>query len=124
MITIGNKIKKVRELRNFTQGYVAEKLKMTQAGYSKIEQGIVDVSYSKLEQIAKVLNTQVQDIITFDEKQIITNQLNNHSTITDSYIFSDKLVLEIIEKNFESRITSLEKEIERLHTLLEKALSK
>ncbi|TAE45679.1 MAG: XRE family transcriptional regulator [Cytophagia bacterium] len=131
MINIGTKIKKVRELRNFTQDYVAEKLEMTQAGYSKIEQGIVDVPYSRLEQIAKVLNIKIEDIISFDEKVLITNQLNNHANITNGYILGDKLVLEYVEKNYLSRIDDLtkqvdfqQKEIERLHIYLKEALSK
>ncbi|TAE01661.1 MAG: XRE family transcriptional regulator [Bacteroidetes bacterium] len=124
MTTIGIKIKKVRELRNFTQEYMAEKLEMSQAGYSKIEQGAVDVPYSRLEQIAKTLNIKIEEIITFDEKRLITSQLNNHSNITNSYIFNDKLVLEVIQKNYEDRIADLKKENERLHELLLKSLDK
>ncbi|WP_229215982.1 helix-turn-helix domain-containing protein [Dyadobacter frigoris] len=30
---IGEKIKKIRELKNYTQEYMAQKLEMTQAGY-------------------------------------------------------------------------------------------
>lgn len=104
---------------------------MTQAGYSKIEQGIVDVPYSRLEQIAKVLNIKIEDIISFDEKVLITNQLNNHANITNGYILGDKLVLEYVEKNYLSRIDDLtkqvdfqQKEIERLHIYLKEALSK
>ena len=44
---IGTKIKNIRELRNYTQDYMAEKLGITQAGYSKIERGETDVTYSK-----------------------------------------------------------------------------
>jgi transcriptional regulator with XRE-family HTH domain len=121
---IGAKIKKVRELRSFTQEHVAEKIAMTQAGYSKIEQGVVDVPYSRLEQIAKVLNVKVEDLVSFDEKAMITNQLNNHATITNGYVFSDKEVLEKLGNQYEARITSLENEITRLHSLLEKSLNK
>ncbi|MEC4114616.1 helix-turn-helix transcriptional regulator [Myroides pelagicus] len=38
----------MRELKNLTQEYVAEKLGMTQAGYSKIESGATKLSYSKI----------------------------------------------------------------------------
>ncbi len=131
MINIGEKIKKVRKLGNFTQNYVAEKLQMTQAGYSKIELGVVDLPYSRLEQIAKVLNMKVEDIISFDEESLMTNQLNNHKNITNGYFIGDKLVFEYIEKNYSLRINDLlkqmdaqQKEIERLHSLLEKILSR
>lgn len=121
---IGSKIKKVRELRNLTQEHVAEKIAMTQAGYSKIEQGVVDVTYSRLEQIAKALNVKIEDIISFDEKAMITNQLNNHATITNGYVFSDKEVLDRLEKMYEARIEAQQKEIDRLHELLKQSLTK
>lgn len=44
MQNIGMKIRKLRERRNFTQEYVAQKLKMTAAGYSKIERDVTDVT--------------------------------------------------------------------------------
>ncbi len=121
---IGGKIKKVRELRNLTQEHMAEKIAMTQAGYSKIEQGVVDVPYSRLEQIAKALNVKVEDIVSFDEKAMIMNQLNNHATITNGYVFSDKEVLDRLEKMYESRIEAQQKEIDRLHELLKQSLTK
>ncbi|WP_309281651.1 helix-turn-helix transcriptional regulator, partial [Fluviicola sp.] len=34
---VGQKIKKLRELKNFTQEYMANRLEMTQPSYSKIE---------------------------------------------------------------------------------------
>ncbi len=122
---IGAKIKKVRELRSFTQEHVAEKIAMTQAGYSKIEQGVVDVPYSRLEQIAKALNVKVEDLVSFDEKAMITNQLNNHAeTITNGYVFSDKEVLEKLEKLYESRINDLKQEVTSLRDLLKQSINK
>lgn len=40
---IGNKIKNIRELKNFTQEYMAEKLDISQAAYSKLEKGDIKV---------------------------------------------------------------------------------
>lgn len=70
------------------------------------------------------MNVKVEDIIAFDEKAMITNQLNNHANITNSYIFSDKSFIEILQKQYEARFEAQQKEIERLYNLLEKALSK
>lgn len=36
---IGYKIKSIRELKNLTQEYMAEKLDISQAAYSKLEKG-------------------------------------------------------------------------------------
>jgi transcriptional regulator with XRE-family HTH domain len=60
MATIEEKIKNVRELKNFTQDYVAERLGITQAGYSKIESGATKISYSKIVDIAKILEIETE----------------------------------------------------------------
>ncbi|HXA02953.1 MAG TPA: helix-turn-helix transcriptional regulator, partial [Cytophagaceae bacterium] len=43
-MSVGSKIKKIRELRNYTQEYMADRLQMSQSGYSKIETDEVDVN--------------------------------------------------------------------------------
>ncbi len=48
MNTIGEKIKKIRELKNYTQEYMAAQIGITQAGYSKIERGESDVPMSAI----------------------------------------------------------------------------
>ena len=63
-------------MRNFTQDHMANELRMTQAGYSKIETGNTDVTYSKLIEIAEVLNVSVQDLVTFDSQKYF-NSFNN-----------------------------------------------
>lgn len=40
-IEITRNIKIIREMKNYTQEYVAERLGMTQAGYCKIEKELV-----------------------------------------------------------------------------------
>lgn len=76
MQNIGEKIKKLRELRNFTQDYMAIQLEMTQAGYSKIESGQTDITYSKIVEIAKVLDVKPEELIAFDSQKFF-NSFNN-----------------------------------------------
>jgi transcriptional regulator with XRE-family HTH domain len=42
-MSIGAKIKNLRELRNYTQAYMADQLNMSVNGYSKIEREETDV---------------------------------------------------------------------------------
>lgn len=76
MKNISEKIKNLRELRNFTQDYMAQQLDMTQAGYSKIEGGVTDISFSKMEEIASVLGVTIEDLIAFDSQKYF-NSFNN-----------------------------------------------
>jgi len=76
MIAIEEKIKTFRELKNFTQEYMAEKLGISQAAYSKIESGATKLSYSKIVDIAKVFEVQVEELLAFDSQKYF-NSFNN-----------------------------------------------
>lgn len=112
---IGNKIKKVRELRNFTQEYIAHELGITQESYSRIEANKASVTLQRLEKIAEVLTINVFDLLSFDEK-IVFNNINNS--------FEPRENAKIIfvnqgEKDFYERIIEQQKaEIDFLRSLL------
>ncbi len=76
--SVGNKLKKLRELRNFTQAHIAEQLGISQSSYSTIESGEQDITLSRLEEISKLLGMRVEDVIAFDEKMVfnISNSKN------------------------------------------------
>jgi transcriptional regulator with XRE-family HTH domain len=119
---VGNKIKKMRELREYTQEDMAEKLAMSQSGYSKIELDETDVPFSRLLQISKVLQVSLSDLINFDEAKILLNNNTLHEQ-SQGFVFHQGLA-ETERKLYESRIEAQQREIERLHALLDKALSR
>jgi transcriptional regulator with XRE-family HTH domain len=82
---VGKNIKQLRELKNFTQSYMAEHLSMSIGGYSKIETGQTDVSLSKIQQIAEILDTDLSTILNFDAKNVF-NQCNNSGSIVTGTI--------------------------------------
>lgn len=116
-LAIGNKIKKVRELKNFTQEYMAEKLNITQAGYSKIERDETDISFTKLNLISDILEVKLEDLISFDEKYVF-NIMNNQIGIKDLNLPSAVSAQE--RKLFEDQIQSLKEEVTFLRVLIEK----
>ena len=118
---IGEKIKKIRELRNFTQDYMATQLEMTQAGYSRIERDEVDISFSKLEKIAKIFNINLLELIGFNEKNVFNNNFNNFSNTTNGFIIGTN---EQLKEIYEARISDLQKEIAYLRGIVEKSLQK
>ena len=65
---LGQKIKKIRELKNFTQEYMAENLEISQPAYSKLEKGEIKVSDEKLIQIANILQMSPEDVAQFDDQ--------------------------------------------------------
>ncbi|TAE45339.1 MAG: helix-turn-helix domain-containing protein [Cytophagales bacterium] len=121
---IGQKIKKLRELRNFSQQYMAEKLEIAQQTYSKMETGDIDFPISRLKNISDILGIRIVDIFSFDEKSILNSYNNNAENITTGFIISDKEFLDRLTNLYESRIEMQQKEIDRLHILLQKMVSK
>lgn len=120
---IGKKIKKLRELRNITQEYMAEKLDTSQQNYSRWEKGEIEITVSRLEQIAKILDMRPEDIFSFDEKIVFNNNYCNFSD-SSTGIDANQNVLQELKLSYLSHISNLQKEIDRLHNLLEKTFNK
>jgi transcriptional regulator with XRE-family HTH domain len=59
-------IRKIRELRNYTQDYLAVKLHISQNAYSKIELGYSSITLTRLIQIAEILEVDLVDLINTD----------------------------------------------------------
>jgi transcriptional regulator with XRE-family HTH domain len=112
MNIVGEKIKKIRELRNFTQEYMADRLEMTQAGYSKIERGQTDLSMSKLDEIAKVLEVRVEDILLFDQQKFF-NSFNNVEGSNNGSVVIINGISQEIKALYEDKIRLLEKLMEK-----------
>jgi transcriptional regulator with XRE-family HTH domain len=77
-LNIGNKIKKLRELRNLTQEHMASSLGLSQSAYSRMELGETEITFSKLEKISEELGMKPEEIIAFNENMVF-NVMNNQT---------------------------------------------
>lgn len=116
---LGHKIKKLRELKDLTQEYMAQELGLNQSAYSKIESGASDVSFSKLEKIATVLGLKPEDILSFNE-QMVFNVMNNQ---TGNGLVINNSVSENEKGLYVSQISSLKEEIAHLKKILDQVLT-
>lgn len=64
-------------MKGYSQQNVADELGINQKHYSKIEGGYVDISITRLFQIAKALDTSVTNLIGLTEDKIFNNIINN-----------------------------------------------
>lgn len=112
---IGTKIRKVREIKDVSQEYVAEQLGMSVTGYGKIERNEVGVSYEKLVKISDILQLPVEAIIGFDDK-IAFNNFNN--TKVEWQVGHYMMPVEM-KKLYEDKIRLLEDKIEYLQKQLD-----
>jgi transcriptional regulator with XRE-family HTH domain len=119
---IGNKIKKIRALKNYTQEYMAQSLNISLNGYGRLERDEVEITVNRLEDIAKILEMDLLQVLGFDENKIFNiNYNHNHN--------QNNHALAIIQNDegFKMLITHLQEEnkdlrnqINRLLNLLEK----
>ena len=88
---IGNRLKKLRELRNYTQSYMSIQLEISLSAYSKIERDESPVSVQRLQQIAEILNVSVTGILHFDE-HVLIDQANSGEKVRMSPPYTDPLI--------------------------------
>lgn len=116
---IGNKIKNIRELKNLTQGYMAERLDISQAAYSKLEKGDIKLSPEKLSDIAKILEVSTEDIASFDSQKYF-NSFNNVKGNNNGSVIIELEDSKLIRKLFEDKINLLENLLENSNSELKK----
>lgn len=69
-MSVNEKIRKIREAKDWSQEQMAEKLNMSLNGYAKIERGESKIYLDKLEQIAQVFDIDVIELMQSDGKNI------------------------------------------------------
>lgn len=72
---VGQKIRKIRELRNFSRQYLANQLEISINTYGKIERNELDVTLGRLSKISKILNVNLTTLIDFDEDKLFKTKL-------------------------------------------------
>ena len=110
------KIKVMREMNQWTQEEVAEKLGMSTTGYAKIERGQTNVSVEKLKQIAQVFNLNVAQLLDDDERFVICSIGDNHSNYSNYFGTNEKLSLE--NEKLKQLLSAKESEIEALKKVI------
>lgn len=104
---INENIKNIRELKNYTQEYMAFRLGITQAGYSKIERNGRKISFEKLEEIAVIFEMDLNGIINFE------SSLNFESTIQNPAYIVNRRGLFSVEDLYKDKIVLLEKLLDK-----------
>ncbi len=112
----GDKIKTIRELRGYSQEYLAGKLGIAQNTYSKIETNQTKLTAEILEKLSKELGVSPADILS--HQPTIINFESNHGTqgignIEHFYSYQKELIEKILAPK-ESELLSLKQIIDSL----------
>lgn len=76
---VGNKILKIRELKNITPKDMADRLNITVNGYQKIERDEVSVNMDRLMEIAGIFEMKPEEVLSFDERTVF-NFINSQNS--------------------------------------------
>lgn len=86
MKSIGENLKTIRQLKNYTQEYVAQQLNVSREWYIKLESDQEKASDKILSLAAKLYNIKVDDIKNFDSKAIFSNIVSGtHNNLNQGY---------------------------------------
>ena len=88
----GHVIKKYRELRNYSQKYVASKMGMSQNAYSKIENNITQLTVHHVKQLAVILDVPITDLLRDDFE--IHKPLTIPKTVTKTDVMEHIAILQ------------------------------
>jgi transcriptional regulator with XRE-family HTH domain len=112
----GHKIRQIRELKGYSQEYVASKLGISQRAYSKIETNQTKIDWERITKIAELFEVDPIDMISFDDNLIFNNC--NQSGKFETFI--NNMPERLIEQ-YEKRIEELSQEVHFLRRQIEKA---
>ena len=73
---LGDSLKKLRESKGYTQQQMADLIHTHRSGYSKMENNQQDIPVDSLIHIAKSFGMSVDDVIYFNEKNGVPNEIS------------------------------------------------
>ena len=97
---IGENIKKLRELKNYTQLYLADELGISLSGYGKIERDQTEITMARLLKIAAILEVDLFTLIHFNGNDVFkpTKNTNGHAKGPEANHASQDLQNQLIQK--------------------------
>ena len=103
-----NNIRLFREIKGYSQQYVAHRLNKSQAAFSKIENGYTHISDDIIEQISKILKVPKEKL--FENENELLQPLNDMANTLINGLTENKKLLREVELNQEN----LQQQLNRL----------
>src|SRR5690606_20392706 len=117
-VEVGKKIKQIRELKDYTQEYMADKLGIAIRSYSKLESGETRLTVDKLYEISEILGVSVPEILGFNVAMIF----NNNPTYNKggNFFAYNNTEVQLVRELYEKHIQYLTEENQFLRDRLNK----
>lgn len=115
-MSLGTKLRSMRQQRNLSQTQVAAELDVSQTAYNKWESDLTKPGIDNLLKISEFYETDIYDLLNDSQSDTFSNNSYDNSLNSSQYItrmstvnnyFSEKLM-----EQYESRIKDLENQLE------------
>lgn len=70
-MSVNNKIRALRELNNWSQEDMAERLNMSKSSYSRLERDERKLDLAKLEKLAAIFKIDIGELVASDDKELV-----------------------------------------------------
>lgn len=98
MKTLGKKIRLLRHQKGWSQEDVAKRLDISIPAFSKIETGITDINLSRLEQISKLFEMTVVQLLTYNDTEQQEKYISELETMTKKLQDRETEVIDLQKK--------------------------
>jgi transcriptional regulator with XRE-family HTH domain len=96
----GTVLRKYREIRNYSQDYVARKMGISQNAYSKIENNITQLTVNHVKQISQILEVSIMDLLRDDFEIHSPSNIHTESISKEALLATmDKIRCKLDEKS-------------------------
>lgn len=104
---IGEKIRKIREMKGYSQEYMAAKLDISQRTYSKLEREEIKLDWDRITDIAQILELDPVDLISFDDNFVFNHSpqsVGKAATVNNNLPIELKVQYEKLIEQYEARL--------------------
>ncbi|MCC9065696.1 helix-turn-helix domain-containing protein [Flavobacterium piscisymbiosum] len=119
---IGEKIRKIRIIKGYSQEYIADLLEISQSAYSDIERGKTKINLVRLKKVALIFELEVNYIMDFNDNQFLRKSIQTSSKQIDN---EKEMIVELFNKErelYREQIINLKNEIAYLRSKLDEKI--
>jgi transcriptional regulator with XRE-family HTH domain len=109
---VEKKIRQIRDLKGYSQEYVASALGISTRAYSKIESGETQLTINRLNQISEILGVNPREILGFDTSMVFNNSPQNQAG--GQYTAYNNTEIEYVRKLYEKLLAEKDEVIRLL----------
>jgi transcriptional regulator with XRE-family HTH domain len=117
-IELGVNLRKIRELKGFSQQNLADEINVDQKTISRIEKGDLSPKFETLVSIAKALSINISQLLSFNESLIFNNYSQNQKG--GQFVAYNKTEIKQLEELYNRLLNEKDEVIALLKAKIEK----